>query len=411
MPDDYDLLDLITAAKNPALADEAYTYDDVGNRLTSAGTTGSWQYNNNNQLLNDTLNTYVYDSNGSQIKKTSGSDVQEFVYNLENRINTVKVNSVTTASYYYDPFGRRLWKEVGGVRTYALYAPEGMVAEYDNTGALVQSYGYVPEATYGTQPLFTANATTTGYYQLDQLGTPQQLMTSTGAVAWSAQYQAFGQASVTSSGLNNDLRFPGQRYDAETGLSYNYFRYYNAGVGRYVSSDPIGLMGGLNTFLYSDNNPMFFYDNFGLTSYPTEAPCRITSKYGWRIHPKKKTPDFHSAVDFGQANTSGKVYAVESGRVVKVGKTKAGTNYILVKDKNGFTHGYYHTTTGLKEKDVVNEGESIGDSDLSGYATGLHLHYTVQTGNSRSTRIDPQSYLEQRNPTTPGGGGSGCGKC
>ncbi|MFO7604271.1 MAG: RHS domain-containing protein, partial [Gammaproteobacteria bacterium] len=216
---DYDLLDRLTRVDNPTLADEAFTYDDVGNRLTSSDTTGAWQYNGTNQLLNDTLHTYQYDDNGSQVKKTNtgSGDIQEFIYNLENRIDTVKVNTVATASYYYDPFGRRLWKEVGGVRTYALYAPEGMVAEYDNTGTLMQSYGYVPEVTYGTQPLFTANATTTGYYQLDQLGTPQQLTTSTGAVAWSAQYQSFGQASVTSSSLNNDLRFPGQRYDAETG--------------------------------------------------------------------------------------------------------------------------------------------------------------------------------------------------
>ena len=74
-------------------------------------------------LLSDRLNTYNYDANGSQTKKTNtgSGNIQELVYNLENRISTVMDNGVEKASYYYDPFGRRLWKEVGGVRTYALY--------------------------------------------------------------------------------------------------------------------------------------------------------------------------------------------------------------------------------------------------------------------------------------------------
>ena len=121
-------------------------------------------------------------------------------------------------------------KAVGGRRINAMYATEGMIAEYDYMGALIQSYGYVPETKYSTQPLFTANNSTTGYYQLNELGTPQQLTTGTGTIAWTAQYQAFGDASVNRNGLNNDLRFPGQRYDGETGLSYNYFLYYNAGA-------------------------------------------------------------------------------------------------------------------------------------------------------------------------------------
>jgi RHS repeat-associated protein len=63
-----------------------------------------------------------------------------------------------------------------------------------------------------------------------------------------------------------NLRFPGQYYDGETGLHYNYFRDYNPGTGRYIESDPIGLKGGLNTYVYTLNNPLDQIDRFGLES-------------------------------------------------------------------------------------------------------------------------------------------------
>ena len=61
-----------------------------------------------------------------------------------------------------------------------------------------------------------------------------------------------------------DLRFPGQLADAESGLSYNYFRDYDPSLGRYVESDPIGLSGGLNTYGYVGGNPLGYSDPLGL---------------------------------------------------------------------------------------------------------------------------------------------------
>jgi RHS repeat-associated protein len=58
--------------------------------------------------------------------------------------------------------------------------------------------------------------------------------------------------------------FPGQYYDQETGLHYNYFRYYDPSTGRYVTTDPIGLAGGLNTYLYGSANPLLYIDPYGL---------------------------------------------------------------------------------------------------------------------------------------------------
>jgi RHS repeat-associated protein len=82
-------------------------------------------------------------------------------------------------------------------------------------------------------------------------------------VVWKASYSPFGKASITTQGPTFNLRFPGQYYDAETGLHYNWRRYYDPNTGRYISSDPIGLAGGINTYAYALSNPYSYMDPTG----------------------------------------------------------------------------------------------------------------------------------------------------
>ncbi len=105
------------------------------------------------------------------------------------------------------------------------------------------------------------------YVHNDHLGSPQALTNETGAVVWRATYDPFGQATVTTSTITNNLRYPGQYFDSETGLHYNWHRYYDPKTGRYISSDPIGLRGGLNTYLYARANPLRYIDPFGLETF------------------------------------------------------------------------------------------------------------------------------------------------
>jgi RHS repeat-associated protein len=92
------------------------------------------------------------------------------------------------------------------------------------------------------------------FYQCDHLGTPQELTDHEGKVAWSAQYKAWGQAKEAISeaaykvGMRNPIRFQGQYLDDETGLHYNRHRYYDPEGARYITTDPIGLLGGLNAY-------------------------------------------------------------------------------------------------------------------------------------------------------------------
>ena len=89
------------------------------------------------------------------------------------------------------------------------------------------------------------------YVHSDHLGAPQKMTNDTGAVVWDAAFTPFGQdASITGTAAN-DNRFPGQFFDDETTLHYNYRRDYDPALGRYLQSDPIGLRGGLNTYAVS----------------------------------------------------------------------------------------------------------------------------------------------------------------
>ena len=84
------------------------------------------------------------------------------------------------------------------------------------------------------------------YYINDHLGTPQKVMDESGTVVWSADYEPFGDTSITTAAMTNPFRFPGQYFDSETGFHYNYHRYYDPKTGRYLTPDPIGLVDDKN---------------------------------------------------------------------------------------------------------------------------------------------------------------------
>jgi RHS repeat-associated protein len=138
--------------------------------------------------------------------------------------------------------------------------------------------GYVPLACcdrrHGADPGAPPSPAEVHYVHTDALGTPLELTDATGKIAWSACYGAWGRrlgaaavAPALHATLPTDchLRFPGQYADAETGLHYNTFRYYDPDTGRFVSPDPIGLAGGFNLYRYAPN-PTGWSDPWGWCS-------------------------------------------------------------------------------------------------------------------------------------------------
>jgi len=288
----YDAASRLISAEHPTIPAETYAYDAVGNRTTASNATGAIEHNLNNELVTYGDIQYTYDLNGNLTQKRVGTAAVNYTYNVENRLIKVEddLTNAVIAEYGYDPFGRRLWKEVQGVRTYFLYSDEGLLAEYDATGTELRSYGWQPDFMWSTNPLWLKENGQYYFYQNDHLGTPQKLVAMNGSVVWSAQYEAFGNAHIDVETVVNNLRFPGQYFDKETGLHYNFQRYYDPAVGRYISADPIGFDGDdVNWYGYVGNDPINKSDPIGLKVRFAINNCEMTATVNIGIYADKDT--------------------------------------------------------------------------------------------------------------------------
>ena len=147
-----------------------------------------------------------------------------------------------------------------------IYNRDGLlIGEYQSDGAPIREYIYrdgTPAALLDYRD--NVDSPEVYWYHTDHLGTPRVVADQQGGVVWQAGYRPFGTAEIQVSLIDQTLRFPGQYFDEESGLHYNYFRYYDPATGRYLRSDPIGLDGGLNTYAYVVANPLRFSDPRGL---------------------------------------------------------------------------------------------------------------------------------------------------
>ena len=320
----YDDLYRLTDASGP-YGENVYTYDKTGNRQTKitdhVNETYRYTFGTNQleQVAGSATKTYTYNINGS-IKSI---DSRQYFYNLHERLIKVTDGTSTLGEYGYNYYDQRTHKTVNTITTLFHYDTSGnLIAETGQDGTPLKEYVYLennPLAMFvygpeGYDPadidfdgdvdgkdLTTANGsnlsslaagfgklynpgTKTYYYHNNHLGTPIILTNDNGQIVWQADYTPFGSVNILTDTVENNLRFPGQYYDQETGLHYNYHRYYDPDTGRYLTPDPIGLAGGINLFVYAENNPINMIDPFGL--YDMYSSYSQFHGYNINHHPK-----------------------------------------------------------------------------------------------------------------------------
>jgi len=268
----YDLLDRLTSGTKTGLS-QTFTYDANGNRLTQGGTASSTytisSTSNRLSSVSGALSrTYGYDAAGN----TTSDGALSFTYNNAGRMKTSVTGGVTT-SYGYNALGQRVKKSGGAAGTVLYWYDEAghLLGEYDGSGNLIQEtvwLGDIPVAT-----LRPGSPVALYYVHTDHLNTPRKVSRSSdNALLWRWDSDPFGTTAPNENPaslgtFHYNLRFPGQYFDAESGLSYNYFRDYDPGIGRYIESDPIGLKGGLNTYTYASQVPLLSVDPLGLADF------------------------------------------------------------------------------------------------------------------------------------------------
>ncbi|WP_034017771.1 RHS repeat domain-containing protein, partial [Pseudomonas aeruginosa] len=268
----YDPLDRLTEERG-VQGGRSYAYDAVGNRTqrsdnpASGGTASSQDYQyapDSNRLT--AIGAQAVTSNAAG-NLTQDRAARKLAYDAQGRLQSVSLDGQQVAEYRYNALGQRIVKLTPESVTTYLYGPDGQLlgeAEHDGSGRKLRAQYYL---WLDSLPLATIDADydaqgkvgnpTLLYLHGDHLDTPRLATDASGQIAWQWQSDAFGRGEALSQGSTQvNLRFPGQYYDAESGLHYNYFRDYDPETGRYVESDPIGLEGGINTYGYVNANPI-----------------------------------------------------------------------------------------------------------------------------------------------------------
>ncbi len=270
---DYDALDRLVATTGP-LGSQGYQYDLNANRTRLVDNGAITEYGHEpftNRLQHINHQAVLLDANGN----TTWLRGMNLSYSPDNRL--VEVAGI--ARYGYNGLGQRVFKATqGGEETLYLYGPGGRLkAELDGFGQVRKVYGYFNGELIAMVDDLASGHGSVYYSHNDHLGTPQALSDENGSVVWRAIYKPFGEALVNEDANGNghlvemNIRFPGQYFDDETGLHYNYFRDYDPALGRYVQSDPLGLFDDPNTYTYVKNNPLKGIDPLGLWTFSFEG--------------------------------------------------------------------------------------------------------------------------------------------
>ncbi len=263
---DGQLIHAVFASTNSSVPNQdlAYSYDTMGNRITTVinGFTTAYVTNNMNEYTSVNGVGYQYDADGNLISDGTNT----YSYNSLNQLISVTgPNGMTRCTY--DALGQRVALTTNGVTTQYLIDPAGfgnIVGQYTGSSSLIADY------TYGLGLTSQVTAGSSFFYDFDALGSTSALTGPTGSLSVSYAYAPFGQLIFSQGTISNSFQFVGQLgvMQNPSGLAAMRARFYSSLTGRFETQDPIAVAGGsLNYYQYAHNEPTRASDPSGLQVY------------------------------------------------------------------------------------------------------------------------------------------------
>ena len=375
----YDRTGNLTHSTDQRTGTTRFEYDKLG-RITKAGNE-LFAFDPAHNILSDDLNavtdnrlktyngsSYYYDHFGNLIhRELADGEVQNYFYDLHDQLVKAEIfkkdGTKETWAYTYDALGRRIGKgrlkdkEVSDSlenQTRFVWDGSHLLQEVHPDGRY--TYIYTDPDSY--EPLAQVRNRTnedgeskqqTHYFHCDQIGIPREMTDKDGNLLWFGNYTGWGclkeETKVTDSAYQ-PFRLQNQYADLETGLHYNFFRYYEPDAGRFVNQDPIGLLGGSNLYQYASNTGLWI-DSFGLKP-KKKLPCiqKLRDAY----------PNFNVKPS---ARPSAEPYALNQCAIrVSYAMQKVGIDIKKLYPKtNQTSEGYARSSKGLADWIWKNYGE------------------------------------------------------
>lgn len=308
---EYDAAHRLAKRIAPSGLTDEFIFDPANNLMRQPGLENS-RFEAGNRLQSTDKEVFTYDGRHHIQSRSSASGLT--LYHYDSRDQLVRVELPTGLwEAEYDAQGRRVRKIFGDKATEYYWSGDQLAAEVfpDRTWRLYiysDPLALTPWMFVDYASLESPAESGKRFFVLcDQLGTPQRVVDDSGEIVWRGESLPFGMATVSaSSTLTFNLRFPGHYWDAELGLNYNRYRYYDPVLGRYIQSDPLGIGGGANVYAYVVN-PLAVADVKGLTC-PYCERLKID---------KTECPDEHKGTEVVY------VHVDKDGKVVYIGITNA----------------------------------------------------------------------------------------